>query len=74
MRNHRQKKHPRDPKHNPEKTLIDMIAGEAVQRNHEGKMPIPTDDNELEHAPDTNCTDDSESGSCKEVHRDEEWV
>ena len=74
MRNDRHKNPPRDPNNNPEKTLTDVIAREAVQRNHEGKAPNPAENDDMEYLPDTNITDDSKSGSCMEVHGDEEWV
>ena len=74
MRNDRRKNPPRDPNNNPEKTLTDVIAREAVQRNHEGKAPDPAENDDLEYLSDTNSTDDSKSGSCMEGHGDEEWV
>ena len=70
--NDRRKNPPRDPNNNLEKTLTDVIAREAVQRNHEGKAPDPAENDDLEYLPDTNSTDDSKSGSCMEVHGDEE--
>ena len=74
LRNHRRMNHPRDHDNDPEKTIIDEIAGEAIERDLRGKAPDPADDNDLEHVPDTTSTDISESGSCMEVHGDEEWV
>jgi hypothetical protein len=72
--NHWRKNHPRDPNNNPKKVVTDVMAGEAVQRNHQGRVPDPADDDDLENVPDTSSADDSERGSCLEVLGDEEWV
>ena len=37
----------RDPNSNPEKVLTGEIAGEAVHRNHKGKMPVHVDDKKV---------------------------
>ena len=41
--------HCRDPDRKPQKVLTDVIAGEAVQRDNEGKMPVHVDDDDPEH-------------------------
>ena len=48
---HRRKKHHRDTNNN-EEALTDEIAGEAVERNHEGKMHNPADEDDLENVTD----------------------
>ena len=59
---------------NPKEVVTDGMVGGAMHMNHEKNAPDPTDDVVFEYVPDTNSADDSESGSCMEVHSDKEWV
>ena len=51
---------------------MNAIAGELTQKDKKGSVPDPADGKTLGN--DTTGTDVSKSGSCMEVHGDEEWM